>query len=232
MIFDKTTKTEEVQWMAISDMMTVLMMIFLFVAIAYMLDAKMEQKKTKDIVVTYSEMQNELVKSLNNEFEKDLEKWQAILDTQAISVRFDAPEVLFEQGSSEIRYKFKKILDDFFPRFVKILTNKDFINSIEEVRIEGHTSKEWYINEKYNENEAYILNMKLSQDRTRTILNYVLNLKSIEEKKWLRTNVTANGLSSSKLIIENGKENRSKSRRVEFRIKTKAEEKIQQILSN
>ena len=43
--------------------------------------------------------------------------------------------------------------------------------------------------------------------------------------------VTANGLSYSKRIIINGKEDKKLSRRVEFRIRTKAERKLDQILA-
>ena len=40
--------------------------------------------------------------------------------------------------------------------------------------------------------------------------------------RWLREHVTANGLSSSKLIRNpDGKENSSRSQRVEFRVRTK-----------
>ena len=62
-----------------------------------------------------------------------------------------------------------------------------------------------------------------------------LEIAQIEENidliKWIRLNVTANGLSSSKLIYnDDGKENRELSRRVEFRVKTNAEQRIQNIL--
>ena len=52
------------------------------------------------------------------------------------------------------------------------------------------------------------------------------------KNEWLKQNVTANGLSSSKLIYDsNGAENRELSRRVEFRVKTNAEKRIAKILN-
>ena len=74
--------------------------------------------------------------------------------------------------------------------------------------------------------------MELSQDRTRNVLDFVLsNEKDSELSKWIRLNVTANGLSSSKLIIDkDGNQNRRLSRRVEFRVKTNAEKRIAKIL--
>tara|TARA_B100000989_G_C19264600_1_gene353603 strand:- start:308 stop:496 length:189 start_codon:yes stop_codon:yes gene_type:complete len=50
---------------------------------------------------------------------------------------------------------------------------------------------------------------------------------------WVRMNLTANGLSSSKPFVEkSGKENQELSRRVEFRVKTNAESKINEILAS
>ena len=53
-----------------------------------------------------------------------------------------------------------------------------------------------------------------------------------ERYKWVKPLITANGLSSSKLILdEDGNENSNASRRVEFRIRTNAEEKLDIIYS-
>ena len=78
---------------------------------------------------------------------------------------------------------------------------------------------------------AYFANMELSQARTRSVLKYVMNIEGIKSKKeWLVSHVTANGLSSSKLIMINGREDRNRSRRVEFRVRTDAEKRISEIL--
>ena len=74
--------------------------------------------------------------------------------------------------------------------------------------------------------------MDLSQARTRAVLQNVLGLSEIaQERAWLRPLVTANGLSSSHLVLDaNGEEDRERSRRVEFRVKTKARTEIVKIL--
>ena len=73
--------------------------------------------------------------------------------------------------------------------------------------------------------------MELSQERTRSVLMYVMNLDSINDNQgWLIKHLTANGLSYSHRIIVDGKEDYQKSRRVEFRVRTKAEKHIDQIL--
>ena len=114
---------------------------------------------------------------------------------------------------------------------MKIIYSDKYKNDIEEVRIEGHTSSE-YLGSSVS--EAYIRNMKLSQDRTRNVLKYVLDITTgNNQKNWLKQNLTSNGLSSSKLILNrDGSENKVASRRVEFRVKTNAEQSLNKIIKN
>ena len=77
--------------------------------------------------------------------------------------------------------------------------------------------------------------MELSQDRARSVLSFILLeipavVNDSRIKPWLRKYVTANGLSSSQLIKNNDVEDKSASRRVEFRVITNAEKKIVQII--
>ena len=233
----KEQDTEE-HWISISDMMAGLMVIFLFIAISYMLHIRADKKeieqikeKIEQIAVTYEKLKSELYNDLEREFKNDLNEWNAVLDRQTLSVRFKEPEVLFEPGDAEVRPAFKKILDDFFPRYIQILRRTEYINDIAEIRIEGHTSSEW--SENVSDEEAYILNMELSQDRTRSVLKYVLQIPKISEnREWLKDHLTANGLSSIKLISKEGIEHKEESRRVEFRVRTNAEKRIVEIIKS
>lgn len=226
-----TKKENGEHWISISDMMSGLMMVFLFISIAYMINVVKERDTIKEIAITYNRLQNDLYNDLYTEFKDDLEEWNAIIDRQSISVRFEAPDVLFKKGSYQLQDKFKKILNDFFPRYLLILTNEKYKNDVEEIRIEGHTSSEW--KDDVSPDIAYFLNMKLSQDRTRSVLEYVMNLPQVSnQKEWLKNYLTANGLSSSKLIMKDGIEDKDKSRRVEFRVKTNSEKRIVKIISN
>lgn len=222
---------DESQWLPISDLMSVLMMVFLLIAVSYMLKVYQEKEKIEEVAIAYNKLQNELYDEISNEFSEDLKKWNAEIDKTSLSVRFKAPEILFSIGSSSMKSEFKTILNDFFPRFTEILYSDKYKNEIEEIRIEGHTSSYW--SENTSADKAYILNMALSQNRTRNVLNYLLSVENEASKnEWLKQNVTANGLSSSKLIYDsNGVENRELSRRVEFRVKTNAEKRIAKILN-
>jgi len=228
-----TARESEEHWVTISDMMAGLMMIFLFISVAYMIHVISDRDEIRDIAITYQKMQTELYNDLDKEFHDDLIQWNAELDRATLSVRFREPDVLFEPARVEVRSAFQEILDDFFPRYIGILMSTKYINDIEEVRIEGHTSSEWM--GVADKDIAYFKNMELSQGRTRSVLQYVFSIpqitKVVDVRSWLRKYLTANGLSSSKLrCYPDGLENRLESRRVEFRVRTKAEERIFRII--
>jgi outer membrane protein OmpA-like peptidoglycan-associated protein len=221
---------EDSHWIPLTDLMTGLMLIFLLIAVSYMLQVEADAARIRNIAVAYNEIRDDLYDDLYREFRADLPKWNAQLLKSDLSVRFSQPEVLFATGSSELKPQFQEMLKDFFPRYIRILTLQKYRGSINEVRIEGHTSSDWI--GVASEGDAYFLNMELSQARTRSTLAYVLNLPADHAQvAWLRKFVTANGLSSSRLILDDkGVEDVARSRRVEFRIRTDAEERIAKIL--
>ena len=220
----------ESEWVSISDLMSVLMMIFLFIAISYMHNVQQNQLNVKKVAVAYQELQTDLYLELWEEFKEDLPSWKAAIEKETLTIRFEEPEVLFGIGSAELSDKFRIILKDFFPRYVRIISSDKYRKNIEEIRIEGHTSSEW--NGESQEMEAYFNNMSLSQNRTRSVLKHCLSLiHEPEILSWSKQYITANGLSSSQLIKNaEGIENKQKSRRVEFRTKTNAEKKVVEII--
>ena len=225
-----TAVGEESHWIPLTDLMTGLMVIFLLIAVSYMMQVEADAARIKNVAVAYSEIKDALFEDLHREFKTDLPKWKAQLLKNDLTIRFSEPEVLFAPGSSELKPEFQAILQDFFPRYVHILTSKKYRDSISEVRIEGHTSSVW--NGVASPDDAYFLNMELSQARTRSTLAYVLNVPAVRDQvSWLRRYVTANGLSSSRLILDaKGEEDVARSRRVEFRIRTDAEDRLAKIL--
>jgi len=220
----------ESDWVSISDLMSVLMIMFLFIAIVFMHNLQQDQLSIKEVAVDYQELQKSLYDELYEEFKDDLPIWQATIDKDTLTIRFEEPEVLFDKGSAKLSEKFRIILSDFFPRYIRIISDDKYRDNIEEIRIEGHTSSEW--TEDADENESYFGNMALSQNRTRSVLKYCLSvLSNVEQQSWTKRYITANGLSSSRLIFnDKGKEDKQKSRRVEFRTKTNAEKKVVEII--
>ncbi len=215
-------------WLSVSDMMSGLMVIFLFIAITYMMQVSEDRNQLVEIAITYEKTKTAIYEQLQVEFKDDLQKWNAEIDKQTLAFRFQEPDILFNVGDADIKDKFKVILDDFFPRYIKVL--KQYQPDIEEIRIEGHTSSEWSKNSAADD-KTYFKNMALSQDRTRATLEYCLMLPQIDsERGWIKQILTANGLSSSKPILVNGIEDTVHSRRVEFKVKTNSETQILKIL--
>jgi outer membrane protein OmpA-like peptidoglycan-associated protein len=220
----------EAHWIPLSDLMTGLMVMFLLIAVCYMVEVEADADKIKTVAVAYNDTRDALYEALRREFSPDLPRWHAQLIKQDLTIRFSEPEILFAEGSSELKPAFKQILNDFIPRYVRILTSPQFRSAISEVRIEGHTSSDWI--GARSPDDAYLHNMELSQARTRSTLLYVLALPPVRgDVDWLRRLVTANGLSSSRPILDpSGHEDAARSRRVEFKIRTDAETRIAKIL--
>lgn len=215
-------------WISVSDMMTGLMMVFLFISVVFMEQAEKEKQSVQKIALTYKDYQDELHNSLMEEFRNDLARWDAgILDDG--TVRFYEPDVLFDEGSKNIKVRFQQVLAEFFPRYIAVLGSEKFRNNIEEVRIEGHTSSTW--KESRSLDERYLNNALLSQQRSFAILEYCFHLpRIVQYQSWLTTVLRANGLAFAAPVVINGKEDESRSRRVEFKVRTKADEKIREII--
>ncbi|MGB2521626.1 cell envelope biogenesis protein OmpA [Shewanella algae] len=224
----KATEQEESHWLSVSDLMAGLMMVFLFISIALMRDAFVERDKIKEVAVAYQENQVAIYDALMAEFENDLKRWDAVIDPNSLTFTFQSPDVLFAQGKIELSERYRDLLSEFFPRYINVL-NK-FAGSINEVRIEGHTSSIW--NSHANDTEAYFKNMELSQGRTRSALAYVYDLPASQEyRHWIKQHFAAVGLSSSQPVLDkSGIEDRERSRRVTFRVITNAEIQMRQIL--
>jgi|TARA_B110001454_G_scaffold84548_2_gene81275 outer membrane protein OmpA-like peptidoglycan-associated protein len=223
------SKDQEGHWVAVSDLMAGLMMIFMLISVVFMVDVETERNRIQDVAILYDHLRQELYKDLQEEFADDLPKWGAELDKD-LSFRFNDSEILFDNGKSELKQQFQTILADFFPRYMNIITRDAYHDDILEVRIEGHTSTGWL--GAYNEDDAYIRNMDLSQARTRSTLAFVMGLDEVKQNKdWLKQYLTANGLSSAKVIRDaQGNEDKERSRRVEFKVRTDADSRIATIL--
>lgn len=219
----------EEHWIAVSDLMSGLMIVFLLISVMYLVIVEQKNEEIERVVVLYEDLREELYRDLNAEFAQDLPRWGAQLD-EDLRLRFTNTDLLFELGESSLRSEFAAIIDDFFPRYLTILTSDRYREEILEVRIEGHTSSAW--SQAEDSDEAYMRNMALSQARTRSALGYIIDLEAVShEKQWLRERLTANGLSSSQLITRgDGSEDEDRSRRVEFVVVTDAETRLSTIL--
>jgi outer membrane protein OmpA-like peptidoglycan-associated protein len=226
-------------WISFSDLMTGLMVIFLFIAISYILEVKKKQKERDDLFTEFKETKEKLYHELDSAFRADFLDWKVELDKD-LSIKFTNPEVLFESGQTTIRPYFSKILDHFLPRYFAIVMQEKYRDKIAEIRIEGHTDTEAAVR---FDRDPYVGNIILSQLRSAQVLKYFRNMdyyKSLTKQNEQRLQfwLTANGLSYGR-TLDNNKHltassgqavNNEFSRRVEFKIVTTSETLVQRVL--
>ncbi len=227
--FGTSNSTQEngEHWLTVSDLMAGLMMVFLFIAIVFMMNTQKKNNKIKDVAVAYQQNQVAIYEALQTEFKNDLNKWGATIDKETLAFNFQSPDVLFANNETTLSDAYKNILNDFFPRYIDVL--RPYRESLNEIRIEGHTSSAGLRGS--SESQAYFYNMRLSQGRTRAVLEYAYGLMP-DETSWIKANIAAVGFSSSRLIMKDGVEDAAQSRRVSFRAITNADIQIKRILEN
>ena len=223
-------------WMSVSDLMTGLMIIFLFIAIAYMSRVQQNQSVLTDYVETKQKLHDKLVK----EFEGDTLKWQMAIGTD-LSMKFNNPTVLFAQGSWDLTPQFKDILNEFLPRYFGILLKDTLRSKIQEIRLEGHTDNVPFPS---LDKDPYVANVILSQLRSLSVLKYFRNMPayqnySPQQQRLLEYWFTSTGISYGKSLDDDGNYtihsnkpiNLQKSRRVEFRIITSGDEILENFVN-
>ena len=215
--------------MSVSDLMTGLMIIFLFVAVSYMVKVQDNQS----VLTNYVDTKKNLHEKLVSEFAGDTAKWQMSIGKD-LTMKFENPTVLFASGEWELTDPFKDILEEFLPRYFNILLKDTLRDRIQEIRIEGHTDD---VPIPRLDQDPYIANIILSQRRALSVVKYFRELPVFqeytkEEQRLIEYWLTANGFSYGKSLDENGTYtmlsgspiNRELSRRVEIRIVTSGDE--------
>lgn len=219
-------------WLSVSDLMTGLMIIFLFIAIAYISRVKKNQNVLTDYVDTRTQLHDKLV----DKFKSDTARWQMTIGHD-LSMRFNNPSVLFATGSYDLTPEFKEILDEFLPKYFDILVNDPLHEKIKEIRIEGHTDN---VPAPQFNKDPYIANTILSQLRSVSVLMHIRSMPAFnsyteEQRRMIEFWLTANGLSYGRALDADGNFcydsnnpiDLDKSRRVEFRIVTSGEEVLE-----
>jgi outer membrane protein OmpA-like peptidoglycan-associated protein len=225
-------------WIPYADLMTVLMVIFLFISLAYMGLVQYQKKQQDKIFEEYKQTKENLYNELKETFKNDFQKWNLELDKD-LSIKFTNPQVLFDEGKSDVTPTFQNILKEFLPKYLSVVMQDKYKEKIAEIRIEGHTNTK-PINKT---NDPYIDNMELSQNRARNVLGFLrqqdcfLQLQTTKKDR-LQYWLTANGLSYGRTIDANSNLtfnsntaiDPNKSRRVEFRIVTTSELLVQKVI--
>ncbi len=211
-------------------MMTSLMVIFMFIAINYIMQ-----------VVEHTFVQDEIYNKLKSVLHEEIEKKEIELGPDG-TIRFNSPDSLnlFKTDEAELTATFKSSLVNFIPKYWDVLTSDtSYFEYVKEIRIEGHADTK----PPNNGEDSYLYNLDLSSRRAAAVLEFLREqpiylAASQQEKSRMDFLFTSIGFSYSRALnkekeyvhLDSDKTvNDDLSRRVEFRIVTSNERLIDAI---
>ncbi|MCB0476089.1 MAG: OmpA family protein, partial [Flavobacteriaceae bacterium] len=153
-------------WISIADMMTALMIIFMFIAVNYIVQ-----------IVEYKFIEEDIYNSLQAEFEKEIENENIELGPDG-TIRFKTGSSnLFENNQYRLTSEFENVLQDFIPRYWGIINSDKYLDYIKEIRIEGHSDTQ----PPNNGEDSYLYNLKLSSRRANAVLAFLREQPSYKD---------------------------------------------------
>ena len=224
-------------WSSYSDMMAALILVFSLIISVTMYqaridlesqaeeleDAKAELAKTTKELEDIVGVRRDIVKNLLQEFGEDM---NIIIDEATGDIMFSS-QILFDVNQSKLKPGGEAFLQDFFPRYIKVLMSEGIKENISEIIVEGHTDP----------NGGYIYNLNLSQNRATSVVSYCMTEKNNvllpNEIDYLQTVLSANGKSFSELKYfddEKTQVDYEASRRVEIKFRLIDEGQVEQML--
>lgn len=201
--------TGNIFWITMTDLMTGLVLVFIVLFFYVYIQNHIQQVEQNMAQENANKVLQETLKNENID---------AVVDAISGVVKISDLE-LFELSSYELSPKGKAYLDKFAPAYFDSLFSNEYLDkNIDKIIIEGHTDSQTFAG-KFSEDEQYMKNMELSLKRAYAVANYMTNTSynKINGSR-LRKMIIVEGASFSNPIIENGKENFDKSRRVELKV--------------
>ena len=225
MIFQKRQQ-EDTTWLSVSDLMTVLMAIFLIIAVLVSTKYKIENETIKKTMDEIKQQEKELCDQLSEIFKKveipkkrpkdlnqaarpqDLNKGEFFIpdalkiQCDPIKITFGHDDMTFGVGKWDLKENFQGILEIFWPIYIDTVKSSEVSQYIDEIRIEGHTDPV-----PVKDKHPFLSNINLSQQRSREVLKFVYTLEENKVKAnkmgkkdlaWIEKRLTANGLSYSR----------------------------------
>ena len=205
--------SSNVFWTTMSDLMLGLCIVFIVLFVLAMTGFT-------QATVKMQQQQAETSKHLAEKLK--VEKIKAEVDMYG-SVKIADVE-LFDVGSYQLSARGKKFLDKFTPiYFDTVFENESIAENIDNIIVQGHTDSQTFKDAK-TQNEQFSKNMFLSLQRAYAVQEYMLSKTKYNPKynNRLRKMLVVEGRSYADPVrTPDGKEDFSKSRRVEVKLKVK-----------
>lgn len=223
--------------MSIGDIMAALLLVvvlFLVVTITQLgaaADELAEINSTVEAIAEdYRNTREAIVEALLEEFQEDFERWGAELREETLTIRF-TDNGTFAPNRAELTPQFRQILNEFVPRYIDVLYREEFRDYITDVLIEGHTA---------NPGDAFefVSSMNLAYGRSLNVLTtsyFAVNSDQGDGheqlQEWFERRIGVGGYSHGRPVEdETGRIDWDRSRRVDFRVITNADEQLDRIL--
>lgn len=144
---------------------------------------------------------------------KDEIKAKKLLIKEDLTITFTDKNLYFKAGAYKLTQAQKNFLDTFSKKLLPFL--KSHQNRVALLEINGHTSSEW---QKSNFEERYINNEDLSLKRAYETLKFIFMKQGAQTQHYLTSILKGSGTSYKDKIMLNAVEDKTKSRRVSFKI--------------
>lgn len=200
---------------ALTDLMTSLAVIFILLLVVYLNHSYQE---------IYKGSAHRREKVLETLKESSIDAKNDENDPLSIVFAVEDNNLQFDLDKAEIKPNGQKYLNEFMPTLINTVCSSKNRHEIQAIQIIGYTDSQG--DEEHN--------LKLSQDRALSVLKYGLNNTKLSssQRECLLDLSSINGRGERDLIplgSRPGKENKSLSRRVEFKIRVKSYEQIKKL---
>ena len=200
---------------ALTDLMTSLAIIFILLLVVYLNHSYQEIYKGS---AHRREKVLETLKASSIDAKNDED------DPLSIVFAVEDNNLQFDLDKADIKPEGQKYLNEFMPTLINTVCSSKNRHEIQAIQIIGYTDSQG--DEEHN--------LKLSQDRALSVLKYGLNNTKLtnSQRECLLDLSSINGRGERDLIptgSKPGRENKSLSRRVEFKIRVKSYEQIKKL---
>lgn len=203
---------ENVFWITMTDLLLGLAVIFIVLFVLAMTgftQAKLQEQQLK------SEVAKDLAQELN------AKNINAQIDLSTGAVKLSDLQ-LFELGSYQLSEDGKAFLNKFIPIYLNaVYSNPKIADKVVNIVIQGHTDSQSFAGVS-SKDLQFVKNMELSTQRANEVAKYIFYTpynKAYSAK--LHKMLIVEGKSFSQPVMVNGKEDYSKSRRVELQLVVK-----------
>ncbi|GGH84835.1 chemotaxis protein MotB [Pullulanibacillus pueri] len=201
-------RVEEHYWPSFTDMMSMVVLVFLFIAIIAFVQSiynAYEQTQVRHELSKATNIKKHISDVINKKLEDQVGRDKIIRGpNNTISIQ---GSVLFDSASSEISTKGKTVLKNVADGLVEIINDKDLSQYIYIIQIEGHTDDVPYDN------------WTLSSERAVSVLKYLQTANPKLSEDDYAKYLAVTGYSKYKPAVKgNTESDRSKNRRISFQI--------------